>query len=70
MYELTVIEWFRQHQGWKRERCSMCVAGMTSAYGWDGDFLGPKECDACGGNGSYWVTPRGRHVLRPGGPFC
>ena len=26
-------------------------------------------CSLCNGNGTYWVTPRGRHVAYPGGPF-
>jgi hypothetical protein len=43
---------------------------MVSDYGCGEDFCGPKECDCCWGNGSYWVTPKGRHVVYPGGPFC
>jgi hypothetical protein len=66
----TIVEWFREQQGSRRESCGCCVAAMVSDYGWDSDFLGPKECDSCGGNGMVWVTPRGRHVLYPGGPFC
>ena len=59
-------------RGWKRERCFVCYGtGMTSDYGTGGDFLGPKECDTCGGGGSYWVTPNGKaHAQWPGGPFC
>jgi hypothetical protein len=56
----TVTEWYREQCGWRQERC----------YCSGGDFCGPKECSSCGGNGSYRVTPRGRHVLYPGGPFC
>jgi len=49
----------------------MCNAtGMVSDYGCGEDFYGPKECDSCGGNGCYWITPAGRHVVYPGGPFC
>ena len=57
-------------KGWKTERCPICYGtGMVSDYSWS-DFLGPKECDSCGGNGRYWITPKGRHVVYPGGPFC
>jgi hypothetical protein len=66
----TVVEWFREHEGWRRERCGNCGGhGMVSSYGWN-DFLGPEECDHCGGTGVQWRTPRGRYVLYPGGPFC
>ena len=66
----TVIEWFREQEGWRRERCFMCNgAGMQSAYGADGDFLGPEECSSCNGNGAYWISPRGRHLEFPGGRF-
>jgi hypothetical protein len=65
----TVVEWFYEQQGWHRARCCMCVGGMTSAYGWNGDFLGPTECKSCAGNGAYWITPKGRHVEFPGGRF-
>src|SRR4029077_18404903 len=41
---------------------------MVSDYGDGCDFYGPKECDCCCGNGCYWITPRGRHVLYPGRP--
>lgn len=58
------------HRGWKYEKCFACYGtGMVSDYS-GGDFNGPKECDKCCGNGAYWVTPKGRHVLYPGGPFC
>lgn len=68
-YEQQVLRWERQ--GWKRERCFMCSGtGMVSDYGNGEDFYGPKECDSCWGNGAYWVTPKGRHVVCPGGPFC
>jgi hypothetical protein len=67
---MTVVEWFRELEGWRRERCSSCDGhGVVSSYGWDGDFLGPEECRHCA-NGVYWRTPRGRYVLYPGGPFC
>ena len=58
--------------GWKIERCYACNGtGQVSSYSIDGsDFLGPKECANCGGTGQYWITPKGRHVLYPGGPFC
>jgi hypothetical protein len=64
----TVTEWFREHEGWRRERCSSC--SMVSSYGWNSDFLGPEECKHCGGTGAQWRTPQGRYVLYPGGPFC
>ena len=68
----TVTDWFRKVNGWCRESCSSCYGtGMESDYDyWSGDFMGPKECGSCGGNGQYWISPRGRHVLYPGGPFC
>jgi hypothetical protein len=51
------------------ERCFACYGtGMVSDYGDGCDFYGPKECDCCCGNGCYWITPRGRHVLYPGRP--
>ena len=65
----TITEWYREQCGWRQERCYCCVGGLVSDYS-GGDFCGPKECSSCGGNGSYWVTPRGRHVLWPGGPFA
>jgi hypothetical protein len=68
----TVTKWFREREGWHRERCSSCGGhGMVSSYTLDGsDFLGAEECRSCAGAGMYWRTPRGRHVLHPGGPFC
>jgi hypothetical protein len=67
----TVTEWFREASGWRREDCFVCYGtGMTSNYGCGEDFYGPEECDTCCGGGQYWVTPKGRHVLYPGGPFC
>ena len=67
---MTVTEWFRKEEGWRHEPCGVCIAGLVSSYGWDGDFLGPEECCSCGGNGSVWITPKGRRVICPGGPFC
>jgi DnaJ-class molecular chaperone len=71
MIPKTTTEWFREQEGWRHVPCCMCNAtGMQSQYSLDGsDFLGPKECDSCAGTGQLWVTPRGRHVLYPGGPF-
>jgi hypothetical protein len=67
----TVTEWFRELEGWRHERCPSCGGhGVTSAYGWDGDFLGPAECRHCAGSGVRQCTPQGRYVLYPGGPFC
>jgi hypothetical protein len=66
----SVTEWFRETEGWRCEHCCMCNGtGMTSDYGWDGDFLGPTACRSCAGNGGYWVSPKGRRVQYPGGPF-
>jgi hypothetical protein len=67
---LTVTEWFRKSEGWRHECCFSCGgAGMESDY-CGNDFCGAKECRTCNGTGQYWVTPTGRHVLYPGGPFC
>ncbi len=66
----TIIEWFREVEGWKRERCGSCDGyGIVSDYGCGDDFYGAKECDACWGSGINWRTPKGRHVLYPGGRF-
>lgn len=57
--------------GWRLESCPICIGtGMVGDYGNGEDFYGPKECGACCGRGTYCVTPRGRHVAYPGGPFC
>lgn len=57
-------------KGWKTETCISCRGtGQVADYGNGEDFYGPKECDFCFGKGSYWVTPKGRHVAWPGGPF-
>ena len=57
-------------KGWKYEQCCVCYGtGQVSSYSW-GDFEGPKECDCCRGNGSIWITPKGRRVVYPGGAFC
>jgi DnaJ-class molecular chaperone len=69
----TVLEWFRELQGWRRESCSKCGGhGLVSSYSWNDshDFLGADECVSCGGTGTQWRTPKGRYVLYPGGPFC
>jgi hypothetical protein len=65
----TVIEWFREVEGWKQESCGVCSHGMVSSCSWN-DFLGPEECRSCGGTGTVWRTPKGRYVQYPGGPFC
>jgi hypothetical protein len=50
----TVVEWFREQEGWRREHCyACCGTGMTSDYGCGEDFYGPKECTTCNGNGMY-----------------
>jgi hypothetical protein len=67
---MTVTEWFRNQQGWQREKCGACSGyGMVSSYS-AFDFEGPEECNSCGGTGINWKTPKGRYVLYPGGPFC
>ena len=56
--------------GWREETCKLCRGtGLTSAYTADGsDFLGATECGGCW-NGGYFVTPNGRRIAYPGGPF-
>jgi hypothetical protein len=67
----TVVEWFREVEGWCWERCVHCGGhGLVSDYGRGCDFYGAKECNGCRGTGVQWRTPRGRYVLYPGGPFC
>ena len=57
--------------GWKQQTCEFCRGtGQECDYGNGEDFYGPKECSNCGGGGSYWLTPKGRHIQYPGGPFC
>ena len=57
-------------KGWKQEMCGVCSGhGVVSDYGGGEDFYGPKECKYCWGNGFVYVTPKGRHVAYPGGPF-
>jgi hypothetical protein len=66
----TVTEWFRHTEGWRCSPCYICCGtGMVSDCSGE-DFCGPKECDSCCGNGRVWITPKGRHVGYPGGPFC
>jgi len=56
---------------WKQETCFACHGtGVVADYGCGNDFYGPKECKTCAGTGSYWITPKGKHVAYPGGPFC
>jgi hypothetical protein len=56
--------------GWKQEKCFCCYGtGMVGDYD-GGDFNGPKECRHCWSTGRFWITPKGRHVVYPGGPFC
>lgn len=48
---------------WKQVACG-CCAGIE----WGG--CEPRECQDCGGNGSLWLSPRGKALaLYPGGPF-
>ena len=57
-------------RGWRRKTCGNCrgygVVSVYSAY----DFEGAGPCNSCGESGSVWVSPKGRHVVYPGGPFC
>jgi DnaJ-class molecular chaperone len=58
-------------EGWQRVSCFNCHGtGQVSNYGYGEDFYGPEECDVCRGNGQHWITPKGKHVIYPGGPFC
>lgn len=60
-------------RGWKEESCGSCRGyGVVPDYGATGtDFYGAKECDECGGGGTVWATPSGKHHAHyPGGPFC
>jgi len=52
-------------EGWRLESCSRCSGFGVVWIGLDG---GPGECAHCVG-GLVCVTPKGRHVLYPGGPF-
>lgn len=66
----TVTEWFREQQGWKHENCPECHGyGVVSDYH-NEDFHGAKDCPKCNGAARYWITPNGRYVAYPGGPFC
>lgn len=51
--------------GWHTEKCCRCTGGVV----WLGLDGGPGECQYCN-SGIVFVTPKGRHVLYPGGPFC
>ena len=54
---------------WRTIECGNCGGGeVVSDYTMGGsDFLGPKECDWCGG-GVLWVLPSGHMFAWPGGP--
>lgn len=56
---------------WHKIKCGTCDGhGMVSKYTYDGsDFEGPEECGDCWGQGSIWISPKGRLALYPGGPF-
>mgnify|MGYP002641661173 CR=1 FL=1 len=56
-------------KGWKQVDCADCSGyGVVSDYSYN-DFEGAKDCPTCKGNCCYWVTPKGRIVEYPGGPF-
>ena len=66
-YEKTKAQW--RARGWHKETCSQCGAtGMVAHYS-ASDFEGAIECSACWGTGGYWVSPKGRMAICPGGPF-
>lgn len=58
-------------EGWQTRPCVYCGGhGLVSDYGvMATDFEGAKECPKCIGTGRVWLTPQGRHVAYPGGPF-
>lgn len=66
-YWAWVRSW--EAKGWSWQQCSRCqgtgFVAVYSAY----DFEGAGECDRCKATGVYWITPKGRYVLYPGGPF-
>lgn len=54
---------------WQAVQCWECGGhGVQANYDSEG-FMSPSDCDACGGEGSLWVSPAGRLALWPGGPF-
>jgi hypothetical protein len=54
---------------WLEDSCGCCSGyGVVSDYS-GGDFNGPTECDACGGQGYYFVSESDRRAMWPGGPF-
>lgn len=57
-------------KGYKRDACATCAGyGVVGDYH-DNDFHGATDCPTCKGSGGFWITPNGRRVLYPGGPFC
>ena len=56
---------------WRTIECLSCSGkGIVSSYTTSGsDFLGPKECNDCGGAGQCWISPNGRYADYPGGKF-
>lgn len=64
-WDESTYEDYRQKyfdKGWKIKSCG-CCCGLE----WGGEY--PRECRNCNGTGQYWVSPKGKHVLYPGGPF-
>ena len=51
--------------GWRSAKCALC-----RGYGvkWSYSQEAPVECDSCN-NGVLYISPKGRRVLYPGGPF-
>lgn len=52
--------------GWNTTQCCHCSGHGVIWIGLDG---GAGDCPDCN-SGMVYVTPKGRHVLYPGGPFC
>ena len=52
-------------EGWRTAPCSLCRGYGTK---WSYTQDGPTECGACN-YGVVYISPKGRRVLYPGGPF-
>ena len=51
----SVVDGFREQEGWQRKSCDICNGtGVTSDYGCGDE---PKECTSCAGSGVYWISP-------------
>jgi len=60
-------------QGWQEIRCERCNGTGLAYTHRDGDrrmpISGQERCRQCGGRGSWWRSPGGRHHSTPGGPY-